>query len=56
VEMLLRVMGDVRKRLAECLERNGGHLNDDDFCFQCVKCEKSKCFYAYIVFICVKTK
>jgi len=26
--MLLRVMGDVHKRLAECLERNGGHLND----------------------------
>jgi len=37
-----RVMGDVRKRLAECLERNGGHLNDVifgkwDFCFHCVK-------------------
>ena len=28
VEMLLRVMGDVRKRLAECLQRNGDHLND----------------------------
>jgi len=28
VEMLQRVMGDVRKRLSECLERNGGHLND----------------------------
>ena len=28
VEMLLRVMGDVRKSLAECLERNGGLLND----------------------------
>jgi hypothetical protein len=28
VEMLQRVMGDVRKRLTECLERNGGHLND----------------------------
>jgi hypothetical protein len=28
VEMLLRVIGDVPKRLAECLERNGGHLND----------------------------
>jgi hypothetical protein len=28
VEVLERVMGDVRKRLAECLERNGGHLND----------------------------
>jgi len=28
VEMLQRVMGDVRKRLAECLEWNGGHLND----------------------------
>jgi deoxyxylulose-5-phosphate synthase len=28
VEMLQRVMGDVRQRLTECLERNGGHLND----------------------------
>jgi hypothetical protein len=28
VEMLQRVMGDVRKRLTECLERNGGNLND----------------------------
>jgi hypothetical protein len=28
VEMLERAMDDVRKRLAECLERNGGHLND----------------------------
>jgi len=28
VEMLQRAMGDVRKRLTECLERNGGHLND----------------------------
>jgi len=28
VEMLQRVMGDVHKRLAECLERNGGQLND----------------------------
>jgi len=28
VEMLQRVMGDVRKRLTECLERNGVHLND----------------------------
>ena len=42
VEMPQRVMGDVRKRLAECLERNGGHLNDVifgkwDFCFHCVK-------------------
>jgi len=27
-EMLQRVMGDVRKRLTECLEQNGGHLND----------------------------
>ena len=38
VEMLQRVTGDVRKRLTECLERNGGHLNDvvfgkQDFCF-----------------------
>jgi len=31
VEMLQRVMGDVRKRLTKCLERNGGHLNDDVF-------------------------
>jgi hypothetical protein len=35
-------MGDVCKRLTECLERNGGHLNDVvfgklDFCFQRVK-------------------
>ena len=42
VEMLQRIMGDVHKRLTECLERNGGHLNDVtfekyDFCFQCVK-------------------
>jgi hypothetical protein len=42
VEMLQRVMGDIRKRLTECLEWNGGHLNDvifgkQDFCFQCVK-------------------
>jgi hypothetical protein len=28
VEMLQGVMGDVRKRLNECLERNGGHQND----------------------------
>jgi len=28
VEMLKKVMGKVRKRLTECLERNGGHLND----------------------------
>jgi len=28
VEMLHRVMGDIRKRLTECLEQNGGHLND----------------------------
>ena len=28
VEKLLRVIGDVRKRLAECLERNCGHPND----------------------------
>ena len=28
VEMLQRVMGAVRKRLTDCLERNGGHLND----------------------------
>jgi len=28
VEMLQRVMGDIRKRHTECLERNGGHLND----------------------------
>ena len=27
-EMLQRVMDDVRKRLTECLERNGGHLNN----------------------------
>jgi hypothetical protein len=42
VEMFQRVMGDVRKRLTECLQRNGGHLNDVIFgkqncCFQCVK-------------------
>jgi hypothetical protein len=41
VETLQRVMSDVRKRLTECLERNGGHLNDifgkQDFCFQCVQ-------------------
>jgi len=28
VELLQRVMGDVRKRLTECLEQNSGHLND----------------------------
>ena len=28
VEMLRRVMGDFRKRLTECPERNVGHLND----------------------------
>jgi deoxyxylulose-5-phosphate synthase len=28
VEMLQRVMVDVRKRLTKCVERNGGHLND----------------------------
>jgi hypothetical protein len=28
VDMLQRAMGDVCKRLTECLERNGGHLND----------------------------
>jgi hypothetical protein len=28
VEMLQRVMGDVRKRLTACLELTGGHLND----------------------------
>jgi hypothetical protein len=42
VEMLQRVMGDFRKRLTECLERNGGHLNDvicgkKDFCSQFFK-------------------
>jgi len=42
VEMLQRVMGDVRNRLTDCLEENGGHLNDVtfgewDFCFQRVK-------------------
>jgi hypothetical protein len=42
INMLHTVMGDVRKRLIECLEWNGGHLNDvifgkHDFCFQCVK-------------------
>jgi hypothetical protein len=31
VEMLQRAMGDVRKRLTECLERNSGHLNDVTF-------------------------
>jgi hypothetical protein len=66
VEMLQRVMGDVRKRLSECLERVGGHLNDvifgkQNFCFQCVKwvklkLTKTKFFYIYIVFICVQTK
>jgi hypothetical protein len=28
VQMFQSVMTDVRKRLTECLERNGGHLND----------------------------
>jgi hypothetical protein len=28
VDMLQGVMGDVRKRFTECLERNCGHLND----------------------------
>ena len=28
VDMLQIVMGDVRKRLTECLKQNGGHLND----------------------------
>jgi hypothetical protein len=28
VEMLQRVMGDDRKRLTDCVEWNGGHLND----------------------------
>jgi hypothetical protein len=28
MEMLQRVMGDVRKTLTQCLEQNGGHLND----------------------------
>jgi hypothetical protein len=28
VEMLQRVMGDLRKGLTECLERKGVHLND----------------------------
>jgi hypothetical protein len=28
VEMLQRLIGDVRKRLTECLERNGGYLKD----------------------------
>jgi hypothetical protein len=42
MEMLQRVMGDVRKRLTKCLERDGGHLNDAvfgklDFCFHRVK-------------------
>ena len=31
VEVLQRVIGDVRKSLTEFLERNGGHLNDDIF-------------------------
>jgi hypothetical protein len=38
VAMLQRVMGEVRKTLTECPERNGGHLNDvtfgkKEFCF-----------------------
>ena len=42
MEMLQRVMGDVRRRRTECPERNGVHLNyvifgKYDFCFQCVK-------------------
>jgi hypothetical protein len=42
MEMLHRVIGDIRNRLTECLEWNGGHLNDVvfrkyDFCFRCVK-------------------
>jgi hypothetical protein len=28
VEMPQRVIDDLRKRLTECLERNGGHLNE----------------------------
>jgi hypothetical protein len=31
VEMLQRVMDDVRKRLTECLTRNGGQMNGDIF-------------------------
>jgi len=50
VEMLQRVVGDVRKRLNECLEWNGGHLNDVifrkyDFCFQCVKLNLNSFIY-----------
>ena len=69
MEMLRRVMGDVRKRLTECLERNGGHLNDDIFLkggllfSMCqivkrvkLKVKKSKFFYMNIVFLCDKTK
>jgi len=63
VDMLQRVMGEVRKRL----ERNGGQVNDVifgkwAFYFQCVKWvelkvkKESKFYYMYIVFICVKTK
>ena len=42
VEMLQRVMGDVRKRLTKCLEQNGGRPNyvifrKKGFCFECVK-------------------
>ena len=28
LDMLQRVMGDFRKRLTECVRRNGGHLKD----------------------------
>ena len=28
LDMLQRVMGDFRKRLEECVRRNGGHLKD----------------------------
>ena len=50
MEMLQRVMGDVGKILTECLERNGGHLNDVifgkyDFCFQCVKLNLNSFIY-----------
>jgi len=41
MEMLQRVIGDVHRRLTECLERNGGHLNFSEsrtFVFSVLNC------------------
>ena len=56
VEMLQRVMGDVCKRLTECLEGSRGHLNGvifgkEDFCFQGVKLNLNSFIYTLCSYV-----